>query len=123
MNSADKRHVPNEAMDLEAGEPLLVGDSQYLQIPFQEELPEDLPIDQKRLLLAWLILASVMSVMLFDSAVNAKTEAMFFLTTAGNVVVVSGMLVGKFYSHRAFLSLVRLYSCFLIGALVNFWTC
>jgi uncharacterized membrane protein YgcG len=125
MNSADKEHVPNEPMDLEEGLPLLVGDSydQPLQNPFQEELPEDLPIDQKRLLLVWLIAASVMSVMVFDSVVlNANAEAMFFFITAGNVVVVSGLLVGKFYSQRAFSSLVWLYSGILIGAIVISWT-
>jgi hypothetical protein len=91
MNSAYKGRVPNEAMDLEAGLPLiLVGDSsgQTSHNPFQEVLPENLPIDQKRLLLVWLIVASVMSAMLFDSVIlNANNEAMLFFITAGNFVL------------------------------------
>jgi hypothetical protein len=77
MHSNVKGHVSNEAVDvegtdLEAGQPpLLVGDiyDQLLQKnPFQDELPEDLPINQYDLLLFWLLAASVMSVMMFDSA-------------------------------------------------------
>lgn len=115
--------------DLEAGLllPLLVGDSydQPLQNLFQEEEHEGLPKDQKRPLLLWSIVANVTSVIMFDSALttSAKTVAMFFFITAGNAVLVSGVLVGKFYSHRAFLSIVRLYSWVLFGALVVFWTC
>jgi hypothetical protein len=131
MNSTDKGHIPNKSMDLEAtdleGASLLVGDSYGQPLhknPFQEELPGDLPIDQKRILLVWLLAASAMSVMMFDSAVtnaDAKTEAIFFFITAGNVGIPASMLVGKVFSHRAF-CLVRLYSGLLLGALVIFWT-
>jgi hypothetical protein len=89
MNSAPhKGYAPptaqHEAMvDLEAGPPLLVGDShdQPLQDPFQKEklFPEDFPTFQKRVILVWLIVASlrVMSVLMLDE--NAKTVPMFYL--------------------------------------------
>jgi hypothetical protein len=115
MNSAHKVYDPptgqhktmdRKAADLEAGLPLLVGNTsgQPLHNPFQEELPEDRPIFLKLFLFLWgLTLACVMRVILFCSTVNAKSDAMLFFITAGNVIALSSMLVLKFYNRRRYM--------------------